>query len=161
MENCANPLPPLPCTQDLPLAWRPLPMSPLCSPGLAWCYGQPVSAHPPVCHLPRLSSVCHLLSLSSPPEPGRFACHCAACCSVCPCSAISLSQGHSGGFQLLCYIQPCVSPIPLLIVPWVSHSRSGVTSSGAPGPSQIGEEGRGPSVSFLVTWASVWIYWVE
>lgn len=37
----------------------------------------------------------------------------------CPCSAISLSQGHSGGFQLLCYMQPCVSPSPLLIVSWV------------------------------------------
>lgn len=37
---CANHPPQTPLySQDLPLAWRLLPMCPLCSPGLAWCYG--------------------------------------------------------------------------------------------------------------------------
>lgn len=85
LRICAN-HPPSPQTplysQDLPLAWRLLPMSPLCSPGLAWCCGHPVvlilhCATSPGCPLCAISCCCspHL-------SRGRFACHCAACYSV-------------------------------------------------------------------------------
>lgn len=94
-------------------------MCPLCSPGLAWCYG-----HPVVLILHRATSTgCPLCAIScccSPhPSGAGLLVTVQRAALFCPCSAISLSQGHSGGFQLLCYMQPCVSPSPLLIVSWV------------------------------------------
>lgn len=156
-----TPPPPTPLySQDLPLAWRPLPMSPLSSPGLAWCYGHPVGAHPPVCHLPQLSSVCRLMSLFSPPEPGRFACHCAACCSVLSLLSHFAVTGAFWGFPAsVLYTALCEPHHPFSLCLgsfqkwgdqlWCSWSQSDI------------RRGTGPYVSFLVTWASVWLYWLS
>lgn len=55
-----------------------------------------------------VSSICHLLSLFSPPEPGRFACHCAACCSVLSLLSHFAVTGAFWGFPAsVLYIALC------------------------------------------------------
>lgn len=160
---CANPPTPpkLPCTHRIcPWHGGCFPC-PFCA-ALGWLGAMGIlwvlilhRATFPGCPLCAISCCCspHL-------SRGRFACHCAACCSVLSLLSHFPVTGAFWGFPAsVLYAALCEPHHPFSLC--LGSFRRGVTSSGAPGPSQREEGRRGPCVSFLVTWASVWIYWLS